>query len=101
LWGAICAAGALIALTSIGVTAIIAGLCVGISIFFLLLAARLPFLSAIPSAVYGYAATAALFLLGAAAYGEGPAGIVKVAAAVGGSLIIRKPPGHTSAQGTR
>ncbi|RVB80447.1 MULTISPECIES: DUF1097 domain-containing protein [unclassified Mesorhizobium] len=53
LWGAICAAGALIALTSIGVTALTAGICVGVSIVILILAAKLPLLSAIPSAVYG------------------------------------------------
>jgi len=66
------------------------------SIIVLILAAKLPFLSAIPSAVYGYAATAALFLLGAAAYGEGPAGIVKVAAAVVVSLIIGNTLGYAS-----
>jgi hypothetical protein len=96
LWGAICAAGALIALTSIGVTAIMAGICVGISIIVLILAAKLPLLSAIPSAVYGYATTAALFLLGAAAYGEGASGIIKVAAAVVISLIVGNILGYVS-----
>ncbi|TIX99974.1 MAG: DUF1097 domain-containing protein, partial [Mesorhizobium sp.] len=96
LWGAICAAGALIALTSIGVTALTAGICVGASIVVLILAAKLPLLSAIPSAVYGYATTAALFLLGAAAYGEGPSGISKVAAAVVISLIIGNSLGYLS-----
>ncbi|TPK72115.1 DUF1097 domain-containing protein [Mesorhizobium sp. B2-4-15] len=96
LWGATCAAGALIALTSIGVTASMAGICVGVSIVVLILAARLPLLSAIPSAVYGYATTAGLFLLGAAAYGEGASGIVKVAAAVVISLIIGNILGYAS-----
>ncbi|TIX76501.1 MAG: DUF1097 domain-containing protein, partial [Mesorhizobium sp.] len=96
LWGAICAAGALIALTSIGVTALTAGICVGASIVVLILAAKLPLLSAIPSAVYRYATTAALFLLGAAAYGEGPSGISKVAAAVVISLIIGNSLGYLS-----
>lgn len=62
----------------------------------LILAAKLPLLSAIPSAVYGYATTAALFLLGAAAYGEGPSGISKVAAAVVISLIIGNGLGYVS-----
>jgi hypothetical protein len=96
LWGAICAAAALIALTSIGVTAIMAGVCVGISIVVLILAAKLPLLGAIPSAVYGYATTAALFLLGAAAYGEGTSGIIKVAAAAVISLIVGNVLGYVS-----
>jgi hypothetical protein len=86
----------LIALTSIGVTAIMAGICVGISIIVLILAAKLPLLSVIPSAVYGYATTAALFLLGAAAYGEGAGGIFKVAAAVVISLIVGNILGYVS-----
>ena len=45
-------------------------------------------LSAIPAAVYGYAATAGLFLLGAANYGTGAGSIVKVAIAVAVSMII-------------
>jgi hypothetical protein len=73
-----------------------AGICVGISIVVLILAAKLPLLSAIPSAVYGYATTAALFLLGAAAYGEGIGAITKVAAAVAISLIIGNILGYVS-----
>ena len=96
IWGAICAAVALIVLTSIGVSAIVAGLCVGVSIVVLILGAKLRLLGAIPSAVYGYATTAALFLLGAAAYGEGPFGIVKVAVAVVVSLIVGNILGYVS-----
>ena len=88
VWGVICAVGALIALTSIGVSAIVAGICVGLSIVVLILGAKIPALSAIPSSVYGYASTAALFLLGAATYGAGPGGIVKVGVAVAVSLVI-------------
>jgi Protein of unknown function (DUF1097) len=96
IWGVICAVGALIALTSIGVTALMAGICVGISIVVLILGAKIPALSAIPAAVYGYASTAALFLLGAAAYGEGPGGIVKVGVAVAISLVIGNILGYIS-----
>ena len=61
VWGVICAVVALIALTSIGVTALMAGICVGLSIVVLILAAKAPLFSAIPASVYGYASTAALF----------------------------------------
>jgi hypothetical protein len=53
-------------------------------------------LGAIPSAVYGYATTAALFLLGAAAYGEGAGGIIKVAAAAVISLVVGNILGYVS-----
>ena len=96
VWGVICAVDALIALTSIGVTAITAGICVGISIVVLVLGAKMPALSAIPSTVYGYASTAALFLLGAAAYGEGAGGIVKVGVAIAVSLIVGNILGYIS-----
>ena len=96
VWGVICAVGALIALTSIGVTAIVAGICVAISIVVLIMGAKIPAISAIPSAVYGYASTAALFLLGAATYGEGSGGIIKVGAAVAISLIIGNLLGYVS-----
>jgi Protein of unknown function (DUF1097) len=88
VWGVICAVVALVALTSIGVTAVMAGICVGISIVVLIMGAKISAISAIPSAVYGYASTAALFLLGAAAYGEGPGAIIKVGVAVAVSLIV-------------
>ncbi len=96
VWGVICAVGALIALTSVGVTAITAGICVGISIVVLVLGAKIPALSAIPSTVYGYASTAALFLLGAAAYGEGAGGIAKVGVAIAVSLIVGNILGYIS-----
>ncbi|MGB8817012.1 MAG: DUF1097 domain-containing protein [Rhizobiaceae bacterium] len=96
IWGIICAVGALIALTSIGVSAVVAGLCVGISIVVLVLAAKIPLLAAIPSSVYGYASTAALFLLGGASYGPDAGGIVKVGAAVAVSMIIGNIFGYIS-----
>ena len=96
VWGVVCAVGALIALTSIGVTALMAGICVGISIVVLIMGAKIPAISAIPSAVYGYASTAALFLLGAATYGAGPGGIVKVGVAIAISLIAGNILGYIS-----
>lgn len=96
IWGIICAVGALIALTAIGVSAVAAGICVGISIVVLILAAKVPLVAAIPSSVYGYASTAALFLLGGAAYGEGAGGIVKVGVAVAISMVIGNVLGYIS-----
>ncbi len=88
VWGIVCAVAALIALTSMGVSAINAGICVGITVLVMILGAKLPLLGAIPAAVYGYASTAALFLMAGASYGEGPGGIVKVGAAVAVSMAI-------------
>jgi hypothetical protein len=96
VWGAICAAVALIALLAIGVSAITAGICVGITVVILILGAKIPALSAIPAAVYGYASTAALFLHGAAAYGEGSGAVIKVAVAVAISLVIGNILGYIS-----
>ncbi len=88
VWGAVCAAVALIALTSLGVNALNAGLCVGVTVIIMIGAAKIPALGAIPSGVYGYAATAGLFLMGGAAYGEGATGIVMVAVAIAVSMVI-------------
>ena len=40
VWGVICAAVALIALTSIGVTAVTAGICVGVTVLVMILGAK-------------------------------------------------------------
>lgn len=96
VWGVICAVAALIALTSMGVSAMMAGICVGISIVVLILGAKVPAISAIPSAVYGYASTAALFLLGAATYGEGSVGIIKIGVAIAVSMIVGNLLGYIS-----
>ena len=88
IWGAICAVVALIALTSLGVSAINAGLCVGITVAVMIFGAKIPLLGAIPSSVYGYAATAGLFLLGGAAYGEGSGGIISVGLAIIVSMVL-------------
>lgn len=88
VWGAICAAVALIVLLAMGVTALNAAISVGVTIVIMILGAKVPVLGAIPAAVYGYASTAALFLHGGAAYGEGAGAVVKVAVAVIISMII-------------
>ena len=92
----ICAAVAVIVLLSLGVNAVTAGICVGVTVIILILGAKVPMLSAIPAGVYGYAATAALFLHGAAGYGEGPAGVIKVAVAVAISMIVGNILGYIS-----
>ena len=96
IWGIVCAVAALIALISMGVTAVTAGICVGISIVVLILGAKIPMFAAIPSAVYGYASTAALFLLGAAGYGEGAGGLIKVGLAIAVSMVIGNILGYIS-----
>ena len=96
VWGAVCAAVALIVALAMGITAVTAALCVGITVVILILGAKVPALSAIPAAVYGYASTAALFLHGAAAYGEGAGAVVKVAVAVAISMVVGNVLGYIS-----
>jgi Protein of unknown function (DUF1097) len=96
LWGAVCAAVALIVALAMGITAVTAAICVGVTVAIMILGAKVPALAAIPAAVYGYASTAALFLLGAAAYGEGSGAVVKVAVAVAISMIIGNVLGYIS-----
>lgn len=88
IWGAICAAVAFIALTSMGVTAVNAGICVGVTVAIMIFGAKVPALGAIPASVYGYAATAALFLTSGANYGEGVGGIIQVGLAIAVSMAI-------------
>jgi hypothetical protein len=96
VWGAICAAVALIALLAMGVSAITAGICVGVTVAIMIFGAKVPALSAIPASVYGYAATAGLFLHGAATYGEGSGAVIKVAVAVAISMVIGNILGYIS-----
>ncbi len=96
VWGAICAAVALIAALALGITAITAAICVGVTVAIMILGAKVPALAAIPAAVYGYASTAALFLLGAAAYGASAGAVGKVAAAVAISMVIGNVLGYVS-----
>lgn len=69
IWGAIMATVALVLMPVVGMGAVGAAICVGVTVAIMILGAHLPMLSAIPAAVYGYASTAAFALLksGAAA----------------------------------
>ena len=51
VWGAICAAVALIVLLAMGVTALNAAICVGVAVVIMILGAKVPVLGAIPAAV--------------------------------------------------
>jgi hypothetical protein len=88
IWGAICAAVALIAAVALGGSVVTIAIAVGITVAIMILGAKVPALSAIPAAVYGYAATAALFIHGAANYGGGQGGTVKLALAIAISMVI-------------
>ena len=68
IFGAVMAWIALILVTKVlgSLGAFNAPLAVGVTVFILVMAAKVPALAAIPSMVYGYASTAALFLLGKA-----------------------------------
>jgi len=88
VWGMVCAIVAFIALTSLGVSAVNAALCVGVTVLIMILGAHLPLFGAIPSSVYGYASTAALFLMGGAAYGEGAGGLVQLGLAIAVSMVV-------------
>lgn len=96
LWGIVMAMVALIALLSLGVSAVNAGICVGVTVLVMILGAKVPSLAAIPAQVYGYAATAALFLLGGSAYGEGTGAVVQVGIAVAISMIVGNVLGYVS-----
>jgi hypothetical protein len=95
IWGAICAAVALIVAQAIGVTAVTAAICVGVTVAILILGAKVPALGAIPAGVYGYAATAAAVLTGGALSG-GPGAIIMAAIAIAVSLVIGNVLGYIS-----
>ena len=63
IWGALMATVALILLPIVGGGAIGTAAVVGATVLVLILGAHVPLLSAIPAAVYGYAATAAFALM--------------------------------------
>lgn len=69
IWGAIMATVAFVLMPMVGMGTLGAAICVGVTVAIMILGAHVPLLSAIPAAVYGYAATAAFALLktGAAA----------------------------------
>ena len=66
VWGAVMASAALALMGMLGLPgALGAAVAVAITVFIMIMGAKIPFLSSIPAAVYGYAATVALALLGA------------------------------------
>ncbi len=69
IWGSLMATIAFIAMPIVGMGAVGAAICVGVTVAIMILGAHVPLLSVIPAAVYGYASTAAFALLkgGAAA----------------------------------
>ena len=65
VWGAVMAAAAFALMGVIGLPgALGAAVAVAITVFIMIMGAKVPILSSIPAAVYGYASTAALTLLG-------------------------------------
>ena len=65
VWGAIMAAAAFALMNVIGLPgALGAAVAVAITLFIMVMGAKVPILSSIPAAVYGYASTVALTLLG-------------------------------------
>lgn len=90
VWGVLIATVSLFAFTKLtGIRpSIAAGLCVGIAIIILILAAYLPALGFIPGQVFGYAPTAGLFLSGVYVTEAGASDPVKLFLAAAISLII-------------
>ncbi len=98
LWGIVMATLTLLVINNVGLAdsltlPVWAGICVGVGVLVMILGAHVPMLSAIPAAVYGYAATAALVLLstnGLNALGEpslaNPAVVVAMSMIVGAVL---------------
>ncbi len=89
VWGVLIATISLFTFTKLTFNAsIAAGLCVGIAIIVLILAAYLPALGFIPGQVFGYAPTAGLFLSGVYVTAEGASDPVKLFLASAISLVI-------------
>lgn len=63
VWGSLMATLALILIPIVGMGNEGVAICVGLTVALMILGAHVPLLSAIPAAVYGYAATAAFALL--------------------------------------
>jgi len=88
IWAVFIGWASFIVLLMLGVTPINAGICVGATVLIMILGAKIPALGAIPAQVYGYAATAGLFLMAGAAYGEGNASVIGVAGAIIASMVV-------------
>ena len=97
LWGVVVAALTLVVFSTVGLGATLsdpvwAGICVGVGVFVLVLATQIPFLSAIPATVYGFAATAGYVLLTSGANllleptPQNPAAIIAMSMVIGGVL---------------
>ncbi len=97
LWGALWGALTLLAVTKTGAAdslglPVWAGICVAVGVALMILGSKLPYLSSIPAAVYGYAAVIALSLLTNTAGSvatpawENPAVNVALSMVVGGLL---------------
>ncbi|WP_407050236.1 DUF1097 domain-containing protein [Methyloraptor flagellatus] len=78
VWGAVCATVALILIGKLGGQGLIViSIIVGVTVAIMILGAHVPLLSAIPAAVYGYAATAGYALLSKAdAMNFAPGGVL-------------------------
>jgi hypothetical protein len=95
IWGIICAAVGLIVALTLGVTAVTAAICVGVTVAIMILGAKVPALGAIPASVYGYASTAAAVLT-SGALGNGAGAVVSTAIAVAVSMVIGNVLGYIS-----
>jgi len=100
IWGVIVAAATLIAINKAGLAdqltlPVWAGICVGVGVFILILATSIPFLSAIPATVYGFAATAGFALLSTNGLNmltdptlKNPAVVIAISMVIGGVLGV-------------
>jgi hypothetical protein len=96
IWGAVLAAITLVIIGSAGQGLIVNALLVGISVFVLVMGAKVPLLSTIPAAVYGYASTAAAVLLANPAILGNSSAVFKAAALTALSLIVGNIFGYVS-----
>jgi hypothetical protein len=85
----------LIVALTLGVTAVTAAICVGVTVAIMILGAKVPALGAIPASVYGYASTAAAVLT-SGALGNGAGAVVSTAIAVAVSMVIGNVLGYIS-----
>ena len=101
LWGVLLAALTLIAFSSLGLgdtlgTPVWAGICVAIGVALMILGANIPIFSAIPAAVYGYAATAGFALLSNAVPSLTDMSLANAAVVVAISMIVGNVLGYIS-----
>jgi hypothetical protein len=95
IWGALVAAVAMIVVGTFGTNVGLVSAIVGVSVVGMIMAAHMPALSAIPAAVYGYASTAALLLLGKVALADATA-VFTAAGMVVASMIVGNLFGYVS-----